>query len=476
MWAVRSGLIGSVLVVMAVTAAACSGTGSSSGGVDDTVTSTEAAVETTTTATTATTTTTEGSPPEQTTTTSAPADDTAADDTGQPDGTPDDTARTDLLTFAEGVLFVEQSGLPSGSAGTALSVIDGDARTETVTTDAQPPVTLVYKMPATTTFDRFAIPDVLESPGNATFVRSVVISGSLEGPDAGFEVLASVELETHDEAGQLTEIEPVVATPVRWVRIELAGGINIEEGDEGRTNLEFTEIIGNGSQESRALSTAFTGVWDFRITERLDLRGRPLELTQNGTTITGCLDTIVINGTVNGAIARATGYDPARNDRPSAFIFVADEDGSIQAVMSENNSRFNARTAVVDPDVTSSPCSEAPPEPRFCDVAVYVNFDVDSAVIRPESEQVLDDLYEGLVADGITELVIEGHTSTEGSAEHNLDLSERRARAVADALVARGLDPAGVSAVGKGETEPLLSPDDDESSRALNRRVEIACG
>ncbi len=466
----RRNSIGLTMVALAMVAAACTGADTSTDAEQESTT-TSGAVETTTTTTPVTTTST--SPPTTTTTTEAPAETTT---TLPPDEPETETARADLLTFANGALFVSQEGLPSGSAGTALGVIDGDVRLQTITTDARPDVVLVYKMPANTTFDRFAVPNVLETPGNATFVRSVVISGSLEGPDSGFEVLASADLETHAQEGEVTELDVDVVTPVRWVRVDLAGGINIEEGDEGRTALQFSEIVGNGTQETRALSSAFTGIWDLRVAERLDLKGRPLELTQNGTTISGCLETIIINGTVNGPIARATGVDPARNDRPSAFIFVADEDGTIQAVMSENNGRFNARTAVVDPELTSTPCSEEPPKPLFCDVALYVNFDVNSAVIRPESEQVLDDLYAGLVADGITQLVVEGHTSTEGSAEHNLDLSERRAQAVVDGLVARGFDPGGISAVGKGETEPLLSPDDDESSRSLNRRVEIVCG
>ncbi len=50
------------------------------------------------------------------------------------------------------------------------------------------------------------------------------------------------------------------------------------------------------------------------------------------------------------------------------------------------------------------------------------------------------------------------------------------ARAIVDDLVARGIDADTISSVGKGETEPLLTPDRDESARAINRRVEIECG
>ena len=205
------------------------------------------------------------------------------------------------------------------------------------------------------------------------------------------------------------------------------------------------------------------------------MKGTPLQLQQTGATITGCLGTVVINGTVNGRIARANGVD-TRNDRPSAFIFVADDDDSVHAVMSVNRGVFAARSAVVAPGVTATPCSEAPLEPKFCGLSVYVNFDLDSDVIRPESDPILSDLYDGLMAEGAEQVLIEGHTSTEGAEEYNQDLSERRAQAVVADLIARGFDRAKISARGKGETEPLFSPDNDESSRSLNRRVKIECG
>ncbi len=387
---------------------------------------------------------------------------------------PDEIERTDLLTFAQGVLFVGQTGLAAGSAGSALQAIDGNAYRMGLSSDRQLPVEFVYKLPANTTFDRFAIPNVVEQPGNVTFVKSVTVSGSLEGADAGYQVLAAFELETHGPDQQVTEIVPDVATPVRWIKVTFDGGINIVEGDEGRTVIWFSELIGNGTQEVRPLSTAFDGVWDLRLTERTDRRGVPLALYQDGTTITGCYDDIHLVGTVNGAIARATGVD-AKNRRPSAFILVADEDGTIQAAVSINKGRFGARTAVVDPDLTSAPCSESPPQPIACGTNVYVNFDVDSAVIRPESEQVLADAYSRLVDEGAGRVSIEGHTSTEGTDDYNLDLSQRRAQAVVDDLVARGFDAGSISAVGKGESEPLISPDREETARTLNRRVEIKC-
>ena len=388
---------------------------------------------------------------------------------------PAEFERTDLLTFAHGAVFIEQTGRASGSASNMLRIIDGDPSHLGLSIDRHGPIEVIFKMPANTTFDRFAIPDVVEQPGNVTFVKSVIVSGSLEGPDTDYQVLASFELETHGPDQQFTEVIPDLQAPVRWVKVNFEGGINIVAGDEGRTNLWFSELIGNGTQDVRPLSTAFDGVWNFKFPEDLDLPGKPLELHQSGATITGCLGTIEINGTVNGAIARATGVD-TRDDRPSAFIFVADEDGTIQAVWSENRRRFDARTLVVDPSVTSSPCSEAPPEPIACGASVYVNFDVNSAEILAESDQVLADLFDRLIAEGASQVSIVGHTSTEGTDDYNMDLSERRAQAVVNDLVGRGFEAGNLSAVGMGESEPLLSPDPTETARSLNRRVEINCG
>ncbi len=287
-------------------------------------------------------------------------------------------------------------------------------------------------------------------------------------------MLPTFELETHGPDEEVTELIPEVRTPVRWVKIHFDGGIHFGEGEKGKTNIWFSELIGNGTQEPRELSTAFDGIWDFRIAERLDNKGIALELRQTGATITGCLGTIEIQGTVNGAIARATGVD-TRDGRPSAFIFVADEDGSIQGLWSRNKGRFAPRTAVGDPTIASTPCSETQPEPKACGASVYVNFDVNSAVIRPESAQVLADLYDRLVAEGAEEVSIVGHTSTEGSAEHNRRLSERRAQSVVEDLIESGFEATKLSAAGMGEAQPLISPDKTETARSLNRRVEVSC-
>jgi outer membrane protein OmpA-like peptidoglycan-associated protein len=102
-----------------------------------------------------------------------------------------------------------------------------------------------------------------------------------------------------------------------------------------------------------------------------------------------------------------------------------------------------------------------------------VLFGKDSATIRPGAARRLNEVATTLTSRGPGGVRIVGYTDDLGSAEHGLDLSARRARAVAAAL-RRDL-PASTypfSVVGKGEADPA-APNTSEANRKLNRRVVI---
>ena len=71
-----------------------------------------------------------------------------------------------------------------------------------------------------------------------------------------------------------------------------------------------------------------------------------------------------------------------------------------------------------------------------------------------------------------TKVVIIGHTDTSGSADYNVRLSERRAKAVADALVGLGVAQTALSVDWKGETQPAVATGDNVKE-PLNRRSTI---
>ncbi|HUG45036.1 MAG TPA: OmpA family protein [Sphingomicrobium sp.] len=101
-----------------------------------------------------------------------------------------------------------------------------------------------------------------------------------------------------------------------------------------------------------------------------------------------------------------------------------------------------------------------------------ITFDFNSYAVRPEFRATLDDVARTLVNHPQTYVDVLGHTDSVGSAEYNQRLSEQRARAVADYLVARGVNPARIATRGYGLTMPIAT-NDSEAGRAQNRRVEI---
>ena len=100
-------------------------------------------------------------------------------------------------------------------------------------------------------------------------------------------------------------------------------------------------------------------------------------------------------------------------------------------------------------------------------------FDFDSDVLRAESKKNLDNLASSLNSFGDSKLMLVGHTDAQGTDSYNLDLSRRRASAVARYLESRGVNSARVQIAGRGETEPIAA-NDTEPGRQENRRVEVA--
>jgi outer membrane protein OmpA-like peptidoglycan-associated protein len=94
-------------------------------------------------------------------------------------------------------------------------------------------------------------------------------------------------------------------------------------------------------------------------------------------------------------------------------------------------------------------------------------FDFDSAIIKSGGYAELDRVGNVLSQYPETMIRVEGHTDQIGSEQYNQQLSERRANAVKNALIRRGIDPARVSAVGMGECCPI------SSDNAANRRVSM---
>lgn len=102
-----------------------------------------------------------------------------------------------------------------------------------------------------------------------------------------------------------------------------------------------------------------------------------------------------------------------------------------------------------------------------------INFDTGKSTIQPGSKRVLDEIAAVLKAHAeLKRIRVEGHTDNVGGQAYNLDLSERRARAVVEALVTRGIARDRLSSAGFGFSRPIAS-NATAFGRAKNRRVEF---
>jgi outer membrane protein OmpA-like peptidoglycan-associated protein len=105
-------------------------------------------------------------------------------------------------------------------------------------------------------------------------------------------------------------------------------------------------------------------------------------------------------------------------------------------------------------------------------VALYLNFDHDSAAIRPDSLPAVGEVAKLMRSEPGLKLKVEGHTDNVGTPEHNRKLSLARAQSVVKAIVDQSIAPSRLTPAGLGSDRPLAD-NGSEEGRAKNRRVEL---
>jgi outer membrane protein OmpA-like peptidoglycan-associated protein len=99
-------------------------------------------------------------------------------------------------------------------------------------------------------------------------------------------------------------------------------------------------------------------------------------------------------------------------------------------------------------------------------------FDFDKYEIKPESYGLIDEIVDAMMSRPKLRLEIQGHTDNSGGIDYNQKLSERRAQAVYNAIVSKGVDADRLRWVGFGMSRPI-APNDTEANKAKNRRTNF---
>ncbi|MEZ5610793.1 MAG: OmpA family protein [Rhodocyclaceae bacterium] len=131
------------------------------------------------------------------------------------------------------------------------------------------------------------------------------------------------------------------------------------------------------------------------------------------------------------------------------------------------------------PKAAPAPAPAPKPSADKVKLAADALFDFDKAVLKPEGKAKLDKLAAEAGALKLEVILAVGHTDRLGSASYNQKLSEKRAAAVKQYLVSKGVEANRVYTEGKGESQPVTKGCNQKSRKALidclqpDRRVEI---
>lgn len=131
-----------------------------------------------------------------------------------------------------------------------------------------------------------------------------------------------------------------------------------------------------------------------------------------------------------------------------------------------------APAATAEPAALAPVATTAPPAAPAHPVLEGVNFDFDRATLRPEAYAILDRAAETLRQWGDGKVEVAGHTDSIGTEAYNMGLSLRRAEAVTNYLITRGIAGDRLSIKGYGESRPVAD-NATADGRFKNRRVEL---
>ena len=150
----------------------------------------------------------------------------------------------------------------------------------------------------------------------------------------------------------------------------------------------------------------------------------------------------------------------------ATFLLAACETASQVSGDSASTSASNTASS----SSSSSSAADKTPAEKLAQVGDTVNFDFDSAELTVSARSTLNRQAAFLSLNPDLMIVIEGHADERGTREYNLALGERRATAVRDYLVAKGINSARVRTVSYGKERPAVTGS-DEATWAKNRRA-----
>ena len=156
------------------------------------------------------------------------------------------------------------------------------------------------------------------------------------------------------------------------------------------------------------------------------------------------------------------------NEQPAEYVLAVQKNGYIYKSLQVSVPGATSESQEFRRKVSLNPITA-----DYRMVLNFVYFDFNSANLKEESYDELDRLKQFVLSSMGTSIEIAGHTDNVGPKAYNQQLSQARAQAIVDYLVAQGVTVEQLIAKGYGEDDPIASNDDEKDGRELNRRVEM---
>lgn len=272
------------------------------------------------------------------------------------------------------------------------------------------------------------------------------------------------------EAPEAVDVE-IVGSPVAFTwsgdTVTVAGSVSTEE------QLLFVEeslaAVSVGEENDIRFAAVDTGGVEV-------VEGLASEDEWIGTSIAlvGALASTLNEGAVtvnpNGEVVTTSGKTETRQAKRDLVVAT---DGLVVALAADG---FDFTDGVLGPPKPPAPTrAEVEELDRTLSELIegkVVEFEFASDQLTDDGTELLDELLVALVEFPAVSVEIAGHADTDGSADRNLDLSQRRADAVVAYFVSRGESPDRFIAVGYGDTRPIAD-NSTEEGRQKNRRIEF---
>ena len=379
-----------------------------------------------------------------------------------------DAAATDqsLVSFSSGALLVEKSPEYSSAWGN-IWIMDENPKTGWCCPSGKiSNNVLIIELAEKSVLDRLEF-DTGYVDAKGRGAKDITVELSDDSPTEGFTEIASVSLVDQKD----NQSFPVtVDKSGKWLRLTI-------QNNHGSS--EYTELMdfrAFGKQLAKTPIADVSGTYETNYND--------FHLRQEGTSVTGCYeyDEGVLNGGIEDRIMKFTWIETGQKG-PAIMVFTSDGEKFFGIWWYEG--REDSQGGIWNVINKSEDVGGCPhwgggiQEQMTGELLEYgrvrlygINFDYDSDIIRNESKPTLDKIVAMLKSEQAMQLIIEGHTDSDGSTDHNQSLSQLRAESVKSYLVSAGISSSRLFTEGYGESTPV-APNTTATGKAQNRRVEL---